>query len=541
MATHALHWNLHTHLLHPPTHPENLSSVYECSQDSGLTANLSQFEYPYRMKTWVPITWREILKVATYLIVFLVSLVGNLLVMLVVCYNRHMRSSTNQYLVNLAAADLLVTLVCMWVHIVRHLSYPHYVLPAYVCKLDGFVQTTTLLASVLTLTVISVGRFVAVMFPLHARTSPDRANRVIAAVWIASALIACPILFYRKLYSIQWANFTTWQCDEFFPTEKEYVEDEGRCEVIYDAKNLFYTILIIALFFLPVAIMIINYSLVVWTLWGAKQPGEQQSAATRNMATKAKKRVVKMVTVVLLVFVICWTPLLTLILFSLNHQGHLPEWFSSLEFAAYFIAYSNSALNPIIYCGFNTSFRQGLVALLSCRHAATGRIYHRRHWMGMTGGTRDTTMGCSGPEPAVLLELSSLRRNRVTQRSSLTPSHSGRHLFSGSSKELRAATHCDAAHDHGCKVCDGMGSAPLHTTTGIHLLKSDASLGGQNGSKLSTRASSSSGDSVGRGICGCCRRHGKRRSRLPLYHENEIYEVNDLPEGLAVKGKEEIV
>ncbi|MPC36337.1 General vesicular transport factor p115 [Portunus trituberculatus] len=86
-----------------------------------------------------------------------------------------------------------------------------------------------------------------------------------------------------------------------------------------------------------------------------------------------------------------------------------------------------------------------------------------------------------------------------------------------------------------------MGSAPLHTTTGIHLLKSDASLGGQNGSKLSTRASSSSGDSVGRGICGCCRRHGKRRSRLPLYHENEIYEVNDLPEGLAVKGKEEIV
>lgn len=76
-----------------------------------------------------------------YLVVFLVSLIGNLLVILVVCYNRHMRTSTNQYLVNLAAADLLVTLVCMWVHIVRHLSHPHYVLPALVCKLDGFVQS----------------------------------------------------------------------------------------------------------------------------------------------------------------------------------------------------------------------------------------------------------------------------------------------------------------------------------------------------------------------------------------------------------------
>nr|WOA03695.1 CHH family candidate receptor A34beta1 [Carcinus maenas] len=528
-------------LISPTEELANVSGLYECNQDPGITANLSQFEYPYRMKTWVPITWREVLKVAAYLIVFLVSLVGNLLVMLVVCYNRHMRSSTNQYLVNLAAADLLVTLVCMWVHIVRHLSHPHYILPAYVCKLDGFVQATTLLASVLTLTVISVGRFVAVMFPLHARTSPDRANRVIAAVWIASALLACPILFYRKLYSIQWANFTTWQCDEFFPTEKEYVQDVG-CVVTYDAKHLFYTILNIALFFLPVAIMIINYSLVVWTLWGAKQPGEQHSAATRNMATKAKKRVVKMVTVVLVVFVICWTPLQTLILYSsFSQQDHLPEWFSSLEFAAYFIAYSNSALNPIIYCGFNTSFRQGLVALLTCRHAATGRIYHRRHWMGMTGGTRDTTVGCSGPEPAVLLELSSLRRNRVTQRSSLTQSHSRGHLFSGSSRELRNAVHGDAAHDHGCKVCDGMLSAPPHSTPALHLHKSDASLGGQNGGKLSTRASSSSGGSVGRGMCGCCRRHGKRRSRLPLYHENEIYNVNDLPEGMGMKGKEQIV
>lgn len=58
--------------------------------------------------------------------------------------------------------------------------------------------------------------------------------------------------------SLQWANFTTWQCDEFFPTEKEFVEGVG-CVVTYDAKQLFYTILNIALYFLPVAIMIINY------------------------------------------------------------------------------------------------------------------------------------------------------------------------------------------------------------------------------------------------------------------------------------------
>lgn len=88
-----------------------------------------------------------------YVVVFLVSLAGNLLVIVVVYYNAHMRTSTNQYLVNLAVADLLVTLVCMWVHIVRHLSHPNYVLPAIVCKLDGFVQGTCSM-SVLTTDII---------------------------------------------------------------------------------------------------------------------------------------------------------------------------------------------------------------------------------------------------------------------------------------------------------------------------------------------------------------------------------------------------
>lgn len=73
----------------------------------------------------------------------------------------------------------------------------------FLIKILLFLTETSLLASVLTLTVISVGRFVAVMFPIHSHTSPNHDHRVIAAVWVISALISCPTLFYRELYSTE--------------------------------------------------------------------------------------------------------------------------------------------------------------------------------------------------------------------------------------------------------------------------------------------------------------------------------------------------
>nr|XP_053637582.1 substance-K receptor-like [Cherax quadricarinatus] len=306
---------------------DNMTQLTHDSEEFPLNSailNLSVYHYPYRKEIWIPISWRESLKIAAYVLVFLVSLVGNLLVILVVYYNTHMRTTTNRYLVNLAVADLLVTLVCMWVHIVRHLSHPHYVLPTLFCKLDGFVQATSLLASVLTLTMISVGRFVAVMFPLQARTSPSRAQQVIIAVWITSLLLACPTLFYRKAYSVKWLDYTTWHCDEIWPTEMEYDPSTGHNIVTFDTKKLFYTVLIIAFYFLPVGIMFINYSLVVWRLWMKQQPGEQ-SLPARNTATRARKKVVKMVSVVLLVFVICWTPLQCSMLYTtfVNKEGYV--------------------------------------------------------------------------------------------------------------------------------------------------------------------------------------------------------------------------
>ncbi|XP_047485080.1 substance-K receptor-like isoform X1 [Penaeus chinensis] len=506
--------------------------VFKCNLNI-LQANFTEFDYDGRVEMFIPITWREVLKIVAYVIVFLVSLTGNMLVILVVFCNSHMRTSTNQYLVNLAFADLLVTMGSMWVHLMRHLSFPNFTLPSITCKLEGFIQATALLGSVFTLTVISVGRFVAVMFPFLARTSPDRALKVIAGVWVVSASIASPILVYRNTYNIQWKNFTTWHCDEFWPNHGTQ-DASGQCVIKFTSKMIYYTVLNTAFFFVPIAIMLVNYSMVVWRLWMTQLPGETYDPAV-SASTRAKKRVVKMISVVLLVFALCWSPLQSLMLYSnfahsQNENGMLPKWFPEAEFVSYFVAYSNSALNPIIYCGFNANFRQGLMTLLTCRQSSFTRMYHYRPgtWRGLTARTQETTVGNSGNEHAVVVDLNSTGRKRISHRG---PQQPGGISITSSCTELRQNNIGDLTAES-CRRCNhnegsesnlethlGHSCAPPATIYNNHALHHELHHShsrlhqsgehlhqGQNGRRLPlvpSCDSSHDGEGVG---CGCCRR-----------------------------------
>ncbi|GFT48201.1 HTH_Tnp_Tc3_2 domain-containing protein [Trichonephila clavipes] len=93
---------------------------------------------------------------------------------------------------------------------------------------------------------------------------------------------------------------------------------------------------------------------------------------------KEINEVIKMVCIVLCGFVLCWSPMQVTILYaefwhSASQYGELPYWFEGFQYFSMFLAYFNSALNPLLYGGLNNNFRQSFCNVLKCEYARQPR------------------------------------------------------------------------------------------------------------------------------------------------------------------------
>lgn len=171
----------------------NLTFDMNGSEVERSDACLTEEEYlekylgPRRSSVFLPVC-------LTYLLIFLVGVVGNVLTCTVIARNKVMWTPTNSYLFSLAVSDLLVLLLGMPLELYELWQNYPFLLGKGGCYFKTFLFETVCLAAILNVTALSVERYIAVVHPLRAKYVVTRthAKRVILTVWGVSVLCAVP-------------------------------------------------------------------------------------------------------------------------------------------------------------------------------------------------------------------------------------------------------------------------------------------------------------------------------------------------------------
>lgn len=124
-------------------------------------------------------------------IMVVVTVCGNVVVCLVVTFNRQLRSLTNCFIVSLAVTDLLLGLLLLPFSAIQEIS-GKWVFGNTFCNIYSSLDVMLCTASILNLFMISLDRYYAVMIPLRYSmgVTPSRVAIAMVLIWTVSLMVS---------------------------------------------------------------------------------------------------------------------------------------------------------------------------------------------------------------------------------------------------------------------------------------------------------------------------------------------------------------
>ncbi|XP_034995177.2 alpha-1A adrenergic receptor isoform X1 [Zootoca vivipara] len=306
------------------------------------------------------------------LIVF--GVLGNILVILSVACHKHLQSVTHYYIINLAVADLLLTsTVLPFSAIFEILGY--WVFGRIFCNIWAAVDVLCCTASIMSLCVISIDRYIGVSYPLRypAIVTEKRGLLALLCVWVLSLVISIGPLFGWK---------------------QPAPEDETICQINTDPGYVLFSAL--GSFYLPLIIILAMYCQVYVVAkreskglsCGLKTERSQSEEVTLRIhrrtitettgstpSTKHKsnfsvrllkfsreKKAAKSLGIVVGCFILCWLPFFIIMPIGSFFPESKPS--ETIFKIAFWLGYLNSCINPIIYPCSSQEFKKAFQNVL---------------------------------------------------------------------------------------------------------------------------------------------------------------------------------
>ncbi|XP_068013848.1 oxytocin receptor [Melanerpes formicivorus] len=299
------------------------------------------------------------------LILFL-ALTGNLCVLLAIHTSRQKHSRMYFFMKHLSIADLVVAIFQVLPQLIWDITFRFYG-PDFLCRLIKYLQVVGMFASTYMLLLMSLDRCLAICQPL--RSLHRRADRVsVLLTWLLCLLASIPQIHIFSLRDVGNGVYDCWA---------DFIQPWG--------PKAYVTWITLTVYIIPVLMLSVCYGLISFKIWqnvklktapgpgpgpgAALSPGARGGQAfarvsSTRLISKAKIRTVKMTFIIVLAFVVCWTPFFFVQMWSVWDTNAPHE--ASPFIIAMLLASLNSCCNPWIYMLYTGHLFHDLLRRLLC-------------------------------------------------------------------------------------------------------------------------------------------------------------------------------
>ncbi|XP_051773923.1 vertebrate ancient long opsin a [Ctenopharyngodon idella] len=307
--------------------------------------------------------WNYKVLAALMFIVTVVSLCENFTVMLVTFRYTQLRQPLNYIIVNLSLADFLVSVTGGTISFLTN-YHGYFFLGKWACVLEGFAVTFFGIVALWSLAVLAFERFFVICRPLgNIRLRGKHAALGLLFVWTFSFIWTIPPVLGWSSYTVSKIGTT--------------------CEPNWYSGNFHDHTFIITFFttcfILPLGVIIVCYCKLI-----RKLRKVSNTHGRLGNARKPERQVTRMVVVMIVAFMVAWTPYAAFSIVVTAHPSiHLDPRLAAVPA---FFSKTAAVYNPIIYVFMNKQFRKCLVQLLSCSDVTIveGNINQTTERAGMT-------------------------------------------------------------------------------------------------------------------------------------------------------------
>ena len=289
-------------------------------------------------------------------VISVTAFLGNFLLIAAFLRASNLKTSCNWYIMNMAISDVVSVIINWPLYATEGMLKPggslitDQALATFFCKLGIYSRAVLYAVSIESLVLISVDRFIAIVFPLKSLNITSRVRKILLLLsWLLPVFGGIPYFIYSKIILEGKQTFC-------------------RNMMSMLLLKVYYFTQFILFFLAPLVLIVVVHSISFKHLKRrAELPISSSEGDAHALRSKENQNIMKIFRSVTLGFFMCWTPLYIYLILKASYPKHFfdDKYLLYPGLLYYVFPLLSTAINPFILIAFSSNYRAAVKDLLA--------------------------------------------------------------------------------------------------------------------------------------------------------------------------------